>query len=54
MSSDFFNYIDTTFSVLGAAGFADVFQTASKALAAIFNTFLEFTGQQAVPNVLGK
>ncbi|MCQ9370964.1 hypothetical protein NQ024_06835 [Corynebacterium sp. 35RC1] len=53
MSSDFFTYFDNTFTRLAADGFADYFHNASKALAAIFNTGLEFFGLQAVPNVLG-
>lgn len=49
MSSDIFFYLTPKINSLNSQMFID----ASKALAALFNTALEFFGLQAVPNVLG-
>lgn len=54
MSSHLTLALDELVRFWASNGIADVFKDASKGFAALFNTVLEFTGQQAVPNVLGK
>ncbi|MCQ9343705.1 hypothetical protein [Corynebacterium kozikiae] len=53
MSSDLYNSFHGLFSFWWENDLGKVFADASKGFAALFNTVLEFTGQQAVPNVLG-
>lgn len=51
MSSTIFEYVNS--SRFLDKTLADTYFNASKALAALFNTVLEFVGRQPVPNVLG-